>query len=81
MRGGNKEGEDWAPTPPRFVSRIFDVRLGRSLRTVLPLCLDGWEITLFGKTVWQSAVYWHGQRITGRLPRPLIVIQKFLPFL
>jgi len=28
----------------------------------------------------QSAVYWHGQRIKGGLPHPLIVIQKFMPF-
>ncbi len=28
----------------------------------------------------QSAVYWHGQRIKGGLPRPLIVSQKFQLF-
>ena len=31
------------------------------------------------KTAWQSAVIWQVQRIKGRLPRPLNVIQKSPP--
>jgi len=51
---------------PAFLS---DGGEGMSLRTVLPFCLDGWGKTLFGKTVWQSAVYWDGLRTECRLPR------------
>ena len=59
-----------APTPLRFATGIFDLRLGWSLAWPAPEA----------QRPKQSVVYWYGQKIKGRLPRPLIVIHNFLPF-
>ena len=49
----------------------------------LPQKRSGWgnlPFFVIASEAKQSAVYWHGQRIKGGLPHPLIVIQKFMPF-